>query len=635
MIRSGHHLEPTHGNFSDNLRRHALSMPDRVAYRFLQDGRDNEDVITFAGLDLAARAAAVALGAHCRPGDRVLILLNPGLEYVIAFLGCLYAGLIAVPAYPPGATSKLDRLDGIFGDCRPTAAITGKDQVAAIANTLAQSAPGTLILDLSTLDRASAVEWRPFSCSLDDVAFLQYTSGSTGHPKGVIVTHGNLVHNSQAISRAFCTDQDSHILSWLPPYHDMGLVGGILQSLHIGCSSTLMAPIHFLQRPLRWLQAVSRYRATVSGGPNFAYELCLRKISEQDMDGLDLSSWRVAYNGAEHVRAKTIEAFTHRFARCGLRADAVSPCYGLAEGTLLVTASSPGHKPVVRDFHALRLEDNHAELVTAELVTAAAPAAVAAMVVLPDVRVRTLVSSGRPVPGSEPFICDPDSERRLSDGQVGEICIIGGGVAHGYWQRPDATKQAFCAGPAAVDEVDSAGADGRYFRTGDLGFLLDGELYVTGRIKDLIIVNGVNHHPGDIESTVLPIDEGFRASAVFSIELDNAERVVVVQEVERLAVHRLDIVEACAAIRAALWQHHRLVQPLIVLVLAGTLPRTSSGKVRRQQSRIMFGPLLRRLSDGLPAARAEEIGLEKRILTVEIDGQTVLANALDQELMEI
>ncbi len=634
MISSENHPGPMPGHFSDSLRQHALSMPDRVAYRFLQDGRDHEDVISFAGLDIAARAAAVALGAHCRPGDRVLILLNPGLDYVIGFLGCLYAGLIAVPAYPPGATSKLDRLEGIFADCRPTAAITGKDQVAAIKSALAQSAPGTLVLDLSTVDRASATDWRPRACSLDDIAFLQYTSGSTGHPKGVIVTHGNLVHNSQSISRTFGTDQDSHILSWLPPYHDMGLVGGILQSLHIGCSATLMAPIHFLQRPQRWLQAVSRYRATVSGGPNFAYELCLRKTSEQDMDGLDLSSWRVAYNGAEHVRAQTIEAFTRRFARCGLRADALSPCYGLAEGTLLVTVSSAGNKPVVRDFDALRLEENRAEPIHAAPVSDAAPATAAAAVVLPDDRVRTLVSSGRPVPGSEPFICDPGSDRRLPDSQVGEICIIGGGVAQGYWQRPDATRQAFIAGAAEVDQSDPAGDNGRYFRTGDLGFLLDGELYVTGRIKDLIIVNGVNHHPGDIESTVLPIDESFRASAVISIELDNAERVVVLQEVERRTAHHLDVFEACAAIRAALWQHHRLVQPLIVLALAGTLPRTSSGKVRRQQCRAVFGPLLLRLAAGLPATLAEDIALEKRILIAEINGQTVMANVLDAETVE-
>lgn len=626
MIRSGHHSGPTPGNFSERLRQHALSMPDRVAYRFLRDGRDDEDVISFAGLDTAARAAAVALGAHCRPGDRVLILLKPGLDYVIGFLGCLYAGLVAVPAYPPGATSKLDRLDGILGDCRPTAAITGKDEVDAIAGKLAESAPGTLVLDLSTLDRASAADWRPLPCSLDDIAFLQYTSGSTGNPKGVIVTHGNLVHNSQSISHVFGTDQDSHIVSWLPPYHDMGLVGGILQSLYIGFPATLMAPIHFLQRPLRWLQAVSRYRATISGGPNFAYELCLRKIGEQDMDTLDLSHWQTAFNGAEYVRPPTIEAFTRKFARCGLRPDAASPCYGLAEGTLLVTGCFPGHKAIVRDFHALRLEDNHAEP-----MIAAPP--VAGTLALPDVRVRTLVSSGRPAPGNEPFICDPASERRLADGEVGEICVIGGSVAHGYWQRPEATAQAFRDGDANRDEDRHAH---RYFRTGDLGFLLDGELYVTGRIKDLIIVNGVNHHPGDVESTVLRVDESFRpdGSAVFGIELGDAERVVVVQEVERRALRHLEISAVRAAIRAALWEHHRLAQPLIVLVFGGTLPRTSSGKVRRQQCRTVFGALLRRLAAGMPATQADEIALEKRIVTAEIDGQTVLANVLDPEVVE-
>lgn len=633
MISSGNHPGPTPGNFSDSLRQHALSMPDRVAYRFLLDGRGDEDVITFAGLDRAARAAAVALGAHCRPGDRVLILLKPGLDYVIAFLGCLYAGLVAVPAYPPGATSKLDRLDGILGDCRPTAAITGKDEVAAIAGKLAESAPGTLVLDLSTLDRDSATDWRPLPGSLEDIAFLQYTSGSTGNPKGVIVTHGNLVHNSQSISRVFGTDQDSHIVSWLPPYHDMGLVGGILQSLYIGFPATLMAPIHFLQRPLRWLQAVSRYRATISGGPNFAYELCLRKISEQDMDGLDLSHWRTAFNGAEYVRAPTIEAFARRFARCGLRADAASPCYGLAEGTLLVTGCFPGHQAIVRDFHALRLEDNHAEPMIAA-APAVAGSAIAGTVIagtaaLPEARARTLVSSGRPAPGNEPFICDPGSERRLPDGEVGEICIIGGSVAHGYWQRPEATAQAFRDGTDGGDE-------GRYFRTGDLGFLLDGELYVTGRIKDLIIVNGVNHHPGDVESTVLRVDDSFRpdGSAVFSIELGDAERVAVVQEIERRALRNLDVAGVRAAIRAALWEHHRLAQPLIVLVFGGTLPRTSSGKVRRQQCRAVYGPLLRRLAAGLPATDAEDIALEKRIVTAEIDGEAVIANVPDAEAVE-
>lgn len=629
-MNSGANTGPTPRNFSDRLRWHAATLPDRVAYRFLVDGRDEEDVITFAGLDRAARAAAVALSTRCRPGDRVLILLKPGLDYVVGFLGCLYAGLVAVPAYPPGATNKLDRLDGILGDCRPMAAITGRDEIAAIGARLADIAPGTLVLDLSTLDRDGGDAWRAAPGTLDDIAFLQYTSGSTGSPKGVIVTHGNLVHNSHAISQVFGTGQDSHIVSWLPPYHDMGLVGGILQSLYIGFPATLMAPIHFLQRPLRWLQAVSRHRATISGGPNFAYELCVRKIGEEDMDSLDLSHWRIAFNGAEYVRAPTVEAFTRKFARCGLRPDALSPCYGLAEGTLLVTGCFPGERAVVRDFHALRLEDNRAEPVIATGTDAQAPGAAP----LPDARVRTLVSSGRAAPGSEPFIGDATGDRRLPEGEVGEICITGGSVAHGYWQRPDATAQAFRG------DIAGAGAgparDGHVFRTGDLGFLLDGELYVTGRIKDLIIVNGVNHHPGDIESTVLRVDERFRpdGSAAFAIDLHGAERVAVVQEVERRALRRLDTGQVCAAIRAALWQHHRLAQPLLVLVSGGTLPRTSSGKVRRQQCRGLFAPMLQRLADGLPLTEEEDAGIGRRLVAVEIDGRAVAIAAAATEVLD-
>lgn len=612
MLRSETLRERVTGHFTEALRRHAAAMPDHVAYRFLRDGRGDEDVITFGGLDIAARAMAVALGAHCRPGDRVLILLKPGLDYVIAFMGCLYAGLIAVPAYPPGATSKLDRLDGILTDCSPRAAITGTGEVADIAGRLAAISPGAVVIDPATIDRAIADDWRPIAGRADDIAFLQYTSGSTGQPKGVIVTHGNLVHNAHSIASVFGTDSDSHIVSWLPPYHDMGLVGGILNSLYIGFPATLMAPIHFLQRPLRWLQAVSRYRATISGGPNFAYELCVRKIGEQDMEGLDFSHWRTAFNGAEYVRAATIEAFARKFARCGLRPDAIAPCYGLAEGTLLVTGNSPGRRPVQRDFDALRLEENRAET-----AAAAAPG---------DPRVRTLVSSGRPAPDSAPFICDPESELRLPDGEVGEICIVGGSVAQGYWRRADATAQSF-----------RRSADGACFRTGDLGFLLDGELFVTGRIKDLIIVNGVNHHPGDIESTVLRIDDAFRpdGSAAFALELDQAERVVVVQEVERRALRRLEIAEICRSIRAALWEHHRLAAPLIVLTFGGALPRTSSGKVRRQQCRSLFSPPLLRLAAGMSPTAVDGSGLDKRIIAVEIGGEMVIDHVADTEVMEI
>lgn len=617
MINTENDQPVSYTNFAETLQRHALTIPDQLAYRFLQDGRDNELTITFAQLDIAVRAASATLQRYCAPGDRVLILLKPGLDYVIGFLGCLYAGLIAVPAYPPGATKTLDRLDGILGDCRPAAALTTREDIAAIRARLAEIAPATQVLDLSQLDHATASNWQPATVTRNDVAFLQYTSGSTGNPKGVIVTHGNLLHNSQSIHENFSTHTRSHNVSWLPPYHDMGLIGGILQSVYIGFPSTLIAPIHFLQRPLRWLQAISKHAGTISGGPNFAYELCVKKIKEEELAGLDLSSWAVAFNGAEHVRAQTIEAFHNKFARCGFKTSSVFPCYGLAEGTLLVTSDRAGRDPVIRHFHAALLEDNRAEPVPAAFVAEA-----------PELRVRTLVSSGRGIPGHEPFIGDPETEERLADGRVGEICVVGDSVANGYWQRPESTAAAFRT--ARPEQT----AHGNFFRSGDLGFLLDGELYVTGRLKDLIILNGVNHHPGDIESTVFRVAESFRpdGSAAFSVELDDSEQLVIAQEVERRALKHLEVPRILAEIKAELWQQHRVAQPVILLVFGGTLPRTSSGKVRRQECRRLFEALIRELHAGL---QTDADGVSKKIVAAELGGQVLLDTTLSSQTLEV
>ena len=615
MIEKEHKQHLSYANFAESLQHHARTIPEQLAYRFLVDGRDSEVTITFAELDRAARAAAATLQRHCVPGDRVLILLKPGLDYVTGFLGCLYAGLIAVPAYPPGATKTLDRLDGILGDCNPAAALTTREDTEAIRTRLAETAPATQVLDITQLE-TTASDWRPVAVTRSDAAFLQYTSGSTGTPKGVVVTHGNLIHNSQSIHENFSTHQGSHNVSWLPPYHDMGLIGGILQSVYVGYPCTLMAPIHFLQRPLRWLQAISKYRGTISGGPNFAYELCLKKVKDEELAGLDLSSWEIAFNGAEHVRAQTLESFHDKFARCGFRSGAAFPCYGLAEGTLLVTCDRAVREPVIRHFHAPLLEDNRAE-----------PVAHAFVLESPEVRVRTLVSSGRGIPGHEPFIGDPQTGARLPEGRVGEICVVGDSVAQGYWRRPESTAEAFR--PAHPEQTEHTS----FFRSGDLGFLLDGELYVTGRLKDLIILNGVNHHPGDIESTVFRADESFRpdGSAVFSVELNDSEQLVVAQEVERRSVRQLDVVRVLADIKADLWQQHRVAQPIVLLVFGGTLPRTSSGKVRRQECRRLFEPLLHTLHEELPA---DSIEVSKKVVVAELGGRVLLDTTTNSQTLE-
>lgn len=586
-------------NFADCLAHHARQTPDALAYRFLRDGNEDELLLDYAGLERRACAVAAELQGNCAQGSRVLLLLAPGFDYIASFFGCLKAGMVAVPAYPPSTSKILDRLDAIIRDCQPAAAITSGDHLEAVRQRLQQAAPQARLLAAEAVVAGSGGDWQPVTVARGDLAFLQYTSGSTGDPKGVMISHANLLHNSATIQRHFDNRRDSHVVSWLPPYHDMGLIGGILQSAFVGCATTLLTPIHFLQRPVRWLRAVSRYQATASGGPNFAFELCVRKIKDSELEGIDLSSWEVAFNGAENVRAATLEAFQQRFAALGFRHSASFPCYGLAEGTLLATSSGALRGATVRDFDARLLEDN---------LAAAAESGVASQAG------RALVSSGRGLPGEEPCILDPLSDDLLPQGRVGEICIRGASVAGGYWGRPEASAQVF--------GKDQAGRP--LFRTGDLGFILDGELYVTGRCKDLIIHNGVNHHPGDLEASVCREQACFRpdGSAAFALELGDGEQVVIAQEMERRALRDLDLTTVLAGIRASLWHNHRLSQPLIVLLQGGSLPRTSSGKVKRQECRRVLGALLRTLlADGAGETSETETIARNRVIAVESAGK--------------
>jgi acyl-CoA synthetase (AMP-forming)/AMP-acid ligase II len=404
-----------------------------------------------------------------------------------------------------------------------------------------------------------ASDWHEPEVSSDTLAFLQYTSGSTGTPKGVMVSHGNLLHNSEYIKQAFELTPDSVSVTWLPSFHDMGLIDGIIQPLYTGFPVFLMPPASFVQQPIRWLQAISRYRATHCGGPNFGYELCVSKITPEQRENLDLSSWCSAYNGAEPVRKDTLKRFSAAFKPCGFRASSFYPCYGMAETTLMVSGGGVKDEPVYCTVQADTLEQNR--VVEASEDTQ---------------NVRHLVGCGRSWLETKIVIADPELLTRCAPGKVGEIWVSGASVAQGYWNRPEQTKQNFNAYLADTGE-------GPFLRTGDLGFLQGSELFITGRIKDVIIIRGRNHYPQDIELTVEKSHSALRpgCGAAFAVEIEGRERLVVVQELERSYLRKLDVNEVVGNIRQAVVAQHGLQVYATVLVKTGSIPKTSSGKIQR------------------------------------------------------
>ena len=529
-------------------RRRAAEHPERLVYTFLTDGEEEGARLSYGELDLRARAIAAHLqGLGVERGERALLLFPPGLDFVTAFLGCLYAGVVAVPAYPPRSRRLLPRLQAVAADARPRVALT----VAALLPRLSQAAAelpgleGVTLVATDGIDSGEADGFRPPELRPADLAFLQYTSGSTSTPKGVEVTHGNLVHNEEMIRRAFGQSEESVVVGWLPLYHDMGLIGNVLQPLYVGGRCVLMSPVAFLQRPRRWLEAISRYRATTSGGPDFAYELCVRRIGEPERRGLDLASWRVAYDGAEPVRVETLERFAAAFAPAGFRSQAFYPCYGLAEATLFVTGGRAGAGASVLEIEG-----------------------------------RPRVGCGAPWLGQEVAIVDPESRLRVAGERVGEIWVAGPSVAAGYWGQPEATERDFRA--RLVGEEDG----GPWLRTGDLGQLSGGELFVTGRLKDLIILRGRNLYPQDLEATAAASHPALAAGggAAFSVEVAGEERLILVHETGgRPDAQAAE--EVAGAIRQAVAEEHEAQVWEVVLLRAGTLPRTSSGKVQRHACR--------------------------------------------------
>ncbi|AUX48181.1 peptide synthetase [Sorangium cellulosum] len=551
------------------LRRRAEQRPSGHAYTFLLDGEADARAMTYGELDLRARALAAELQAGARAGERALLLVPPGLDFIAAFFGCLYAGLVAVPVPLPQRKRGLLRVLAIVRDCRPSVVLTTEAFLGAVA--MLRDDPS--LAELSHL-RCVAVDtvrdgqgdaWRAPRVTAETLAFLQYTSGSTGTPKGVVLTHGNLLRNELMIQRAFAHTEESVIVGWLPPHHDMGLIGNILQPLYVGVPCIQLSPEHFLMRPRRWLDAISRYRATTSGGPNFAYELCVGKIPPDQREGLDLGSWQVAFNGAEPIRTATLDRFADAFAPAGFRRAAFYPCYGLAEATLLVTGGAADAPPIVRAVDRAALSQGRAVFDPRD----------------PEAGLSLVGCGGSPA-GDEVLIVDPETHRPCDGEHVGEIWVAGASVAQGYWERPEETAQTF--------EARLCTGEGPFLRTGDLGFVSRGELYVTGRLKDLIIVRGRNLYPQDIELTAEESHPGLRAGggAAFSVDEGGEERVVIVQELGRRAVTSADPAEIGAAIERAVADRHEVGVHAVVLIKPGSLPRTTSGKVQRRACRGRF-----------------------------------------------
>ena len=561
----------------DILRRRATDNHDAVAYTFLIDGEQEGPRVTYGDLDRSARAIAVMLRERgVRPGDRALLLYPPGLDFIAAFFGCAYAGVVAVPSFPPHPAQfsrTLPRLVGIATDAQ-LSAVLSTQEIAASATAMARYAPMLgrfpwLATNVPQDDTADL--WRDPDITPDALAFLQYTSGSTSSPKGVMVSHANVLHNLGYANHVEENDETSVSVSWLPVIHDMGLIEGVHEPAYAGYPAYLMAPAAFLQRPVRWLRAITRYRATNSGGPNFAYDLCARKVSTAQREELDLSSWRVAYNGAEPIRAETLTAFHDKFERVGFQWRSFYPVYGLAEATLLVSSGGRAHEPTIHEAEA-------SGLTRGVLRRPTDPGSVP----------RTLVGCGPAGCDTKILIVDPVSRTPCEEGSVGEIWVSSPSVARGYWGRERETAEAF--------DARLATGEGPFLRTGDLGAMTDGEIVVTGRLKDVLIIRGLKHYPQDLELTAERQHPALRAgcSAAFAIDGDAGDAVAMALEVDprQLAADCVECLrqfrEISASVRRAIADEHGIVLYAVSLLPRGAIPKTSSGKLRRQACRTAF-----------------------------------------------
>ena len=569
ILRSRQRVQSDHNcsTVVDLIRFRSSTQENENAFTFLLDGETEQTRLTYQELDKRSRRIAAQLQALGLTGERALLLYPAGLDFLIAFFGCLYAGVIAVTAYPPRNQRNTPRVKAISEDAQAAIALTTTEILPKVQSLMTEKNDlGSSLQWLTTDNLEQGIEevWKEASINKDSLAFLQYTSGSTGTPKGVMISHGNLLHNAQTTYQFMEHSSESKFVTWLPMYHDMGLIGGILQPLYGGFPCIIMPPTLFLQRPYRWLKAISQYQGTTSGGPNFAYDLCVQKITPEQKATLDLSSWSVAFNGAEPIRHDTLERFADAFAECGFRKEAFYPCYGMAETTLMVSGVQKTTLPIVKALQKSALESNR-------IIESS----------VKDNDVYNFVSCGRVIPKQKVVIANPGTLKSSQPGEIGEIWVSGPSVGQGYWNREEETEETFHAYLSDTGE-------GPFLRTGDLGLLQDGELFITGRAKDLIIIRGRNLYPQDMELTAESSHPSLRsgASAAFTVLVNKEERLVVVQELEFRAKPNLE--EVANAIRQAISEEHEVQVYAVVLIKPGSISKTSSGKIQRRATRARF-----------------------------------------------
>lgn len=551
--------------YVDVIKNRTVEKPNHVVFRFLGDGVVENKSFTYQQLETRSKALGAAMQEAGSKGDRVLLLFQPGLSYVASLYACFYSGFVAVPAYPPRRNKGIDRVHAIIEDSGAKICLVSQQVYNDVQGNLQgyESLSQIQWIVYEDVEDSNAMEFAETEIFADDVALLQYTSGSTGNPKGVMITQLNILYNSEYIRQSFGLNSSSVGVHWLPIFHDMGLIGGILQAAYVGGVNVNMPPMAFLKKPLNWLKAIEKYGGTTAGGPNFSYDYCVQKTTEEERAGLDLSTVSVFFCGAEPIRKSTYKQFSEKFAISRSKEDQLYSCYGMAETTLIVTGGLQHEKPKYLRIGAGALSGNKVEVI-AEGETGGV----------------SLVGCGHTWMETRIEIVDPVTMDKVGKNEVGEIWISGPTIAAGYWNKSEETKRTFGA-------MLSDTGEGPFLRTGDLGFFHENELYITGRLKDLIIIRGVNHYPNDIEFTVQSAITELRQNggAAFPVVEAGVESLVIVQELERSAMRNTDYDELIENIRKVVAEEHEIDVYSIVLIRTGSIPVTSSGKIQRRQTK--------------------------------------------------